>query len=185
MPFEFERLSIPDVILVKPKRFNDKRGFFMELYRRDLYIEGGIKTTFVQDNLSYSKKNVLRGLHFQLHPASQAKLVTCVRGSIYDVAVDLRLDSTTFGKYVSTELNDRNGYALYIPEGFAHGFLVLSEEALVLYKVSKEYSPRHEYGLIWNDPIVNIKWPTTTPILSEKDKRWPNLKELIKENKIF
>lgn len=137
MPFKFESLNIQDVILIKPKVFRDKRGFFMEFYKKPNFEETSIKNIFIQDNHSYSRKDVLRGLHFQLSPYSQAKLVRCVIGEIFDVAVDLRRDSPTFGKYVLAILSGENNYTLYIPKGFAHGFQVLSEYAHVIYKVDK------------------------------------------------
>ena len=185
MPFEFESLDIQDVILIKPKVFRDERGFFMEFYKKPDFEDAGIKNIFIQDNHSYSKKGILRGLHFQLNPYSQAKLVKCVVGEIFDVAVDLRRDSPTFGKYVSVTLSSENNYMLYIPRGFAHGFQVLSEYAHVIYKVDNIYAPEYESGLIWNDPDVNIKWPIKNPILSEKDMKWPTLKELLKRDEIF
>ncbi len=185
MPFEFVRLSIPDVILIKPKVFEDERGFFMETYKKSDFERAGIKCEFVQDNHSKSKYGVLRGLHFQKEPYAQAKIVRCVRGVIYDVAVDLRRNSQTFGKYVAVILSEFNGYMLYIPRGFAHGFLVLSDEAEVIYKVDNEYAPEYECGLIWNDPDVNIPWPIDNPILSEKDRKWPTLRELLERGEVF
>ena len=179
MPFEFVRLSIPDVILIKPKVFEDERGFFMETYKKSDFERTGIKVEFVQDNHSRSKYGVLRGLHFQKEPYAQAKIVRCIKGVIYDVAVDLRQNSQTFGKYIAMILSEFNRYMLYIPRGFAHGFLVLSDEAEVIYKVDNEYAPEYESGLIWNDPDVGIDWPIDNPILSPKDQKWPTLKELI------
>ncbi|MBC7092097.1 MAG: dTDP-4-dehydrorhamnose 3,5-epimerase [Nitrososphaeria archaeon] len=182
MPFEFKKLSIPDVILVKPKVFYDNRGFFMESYEKTSFEKAGIKGEFVQDNHSLSQGGVIRGLHFQKNPYAQAKLVRCVRGAIYDVAVDLRTKSPTYGKYVSIILSEANKYMVYIPRGFAHGFAALTDRVEVLYKVDNIYSPQSEGGLIWNDPDINIEWPIDEPILSEKDKKWPKLKEL---GKIF
>ncbi|MGC9079501.1 MAG: dTDP-4-dehydrorhamnose 3,5-epimerase [Nanopusillaceae archaeon] len=184
MPFEFIRLEIPDVILIKPKKFEDERGFFMELFK-DQDIKNIINFNIVQVNLSRSKYGVLRGLHFQKGDYAQAKIVTCIRGIIFDVAVDLRKNSPTFGKWVGYILSEYNRYMLYIPRGFAHGFLVLSDFAEVLYFVDNIYSPRDEGGLIWNDKDVNISWPIDNPILSEKDKKWPTLKELIAKNELF
>ena len=185
MPFEFKRLEIPDVILIKPKIFEDDRGFFMETYKKSDFERAGIKGEFVQDNHSKSKYGVLRGLHFQREPYAQGKIVRCVRGVIYDVAVDLRRDSSTFGKYVGVILSEYNKYMLYIPRGFAHGFLVLSDVAEILYKVDNIYAPEYEGGLIWNDKDVSIEWPVDDPILSEKDKKWPTLKELMEKGEIF
>lgn len=180
MPFQFEKTKIPDVILVKPKVFEDKRGFFMETYEKNSFKEAGIESNFIQDNHSRSSYKVLRGLHFQKPPYAQAKLVRCLQGEIYDVAVDLRSNSPTYGQYVSANLSSENRHQLYIPRGFAHGFLVLSDSAEVAYKVDNTYAPDHEGGLIWNDPTVNIDWPISNPILSKKDKNWPSLKNLEK-----
>ncbi len=185
MPFEFKRLEIPDVILIKPKVFGDERGFFMETYKKLDFEKAGINGEFIQDNHSKSKYGVLRGLHFQRGPYAQAKIVRCVRGVIYDVAVDLRKNSPRFGKHVGVILSEFNKYQLYIPRGFAHGFAVLSDVAEVVYKVDNVYAPDHEGGLIWNDPDVGIKWPIENPILSEKDKKWPTLKELTQRGELF
>jgi len=185
MPLEFIRLSIPDVILIKPKVFEDERGFFMETYKKSDFEKAKIRCEFVQDNHSKSKYGVLRGLHFQKEPYAQAKIVRCVRGVIYDVAVDLRQNSQTFRKYIAVILSEFNKYMLYIPRGFAHGFLVLSDEAEVIYKVDNEYSPEYECGLIWNDPDVGIDWPIDNPILSEKDRKWPTLRELLERGEVF
>lgn len=185
MPFEFERLEIPDVTLIKPKVFEDERGFFMETYKKPDFEKAGIKGDFVQDNHSKSKYGVLRGLHFQREPYAQAKIVRCIRGVIYDVAVDLRKDSPTFGKYVGVILSEFNKYQLYIPRGFAHGFVVLSDVAEVAYKVDNVYAPDYEGGIIWNDPEIGIDWPVDEPLVSEKDKMWPTLKEAIKRGWVF
>jgi len=185
MPFEFKRLEIPDVILIKPKVFEDERGFFMETYKKSDFEKAGIKGEFVQDNHSKSKYGVLRGLHFQKGPYAQAKIVRCIRGVIYDVAVDLRKNSPTFGEYVGVLLSEFNKYQLYIPKGFAHGFVVLSDVAEVVYKVDNVYAPDYEGGLIWNDPDVNIQWPIEDPIVSPKDQKWPTLRELIERDELF
>ena len=185
MPFEVKRMQIPDVILIKPKVFEDERGFFMETYKKEDFEKAGIKGDFIQDNHSKSKHGVLRGLHFQREPYAQAKIVRCVRGEIYDVAVDLRKDSPNFGRYVGIILSEFNKYQLYIPRGFAHGFVVLSEVAEVVYKVDNIYAPDYEGGLIWNDPDVGIEWPIDKPILSEKDKKWSTLNELTKRGELF
>ena len=180
MPFTFEKLEIPEVILVKPKVFSDERGFFLESYKKSDFWENGIKEEFMQDNHSKSVKGVLRGLHYQLPPKAQGKLVRCIRGKIFDVAVDIRKNSPTFKKWVAVELSEENKYMLYIPPGFAHGFLTLSEEAEVLYKTTNEYAPELDRGIIWNDPEININWPieiVKEPILSNKDKNLPFLKD--------
>ena len=173
------------MILIKPKVFGDERGFFMETYKKEDFEKAGIKGEFVQDNHSRSRYGVLRGLHFQKEPYAQAKIVRCVRGVIFDVAVDLRRDSPTFGKWVGVILSEFNKHQLYIPRGFAHGFCVLSEVAEVVYKVDNKYAPDYEGGVIWNDEDIGIEWPIDEPILSEKDKKWPTLKELIEKGEVF
>ena len=179
MPFEFERLEIEDVVLVKPKVFGDNRGFFMESYKKSEFFDNGITVEFNQDNHSKSGKHVLRALHYQAKPFGQAKLVRCSRGRIFDVAVDLRPDSKTFAKYVKVELSEENKHMLFIPEGFAHGFVVLSDEAELLYKASGEYSPQHDRGVLWCDKDINIDWEIDfEPLLSEKDKIQPTLKQI-------
>ncbi len=179
MPFEFIKTRIPDVIIIKPKVFGDDRGFFMETYKESDFRKAGIDTDFVQDNHSRSIKGVLRGLHYQLEPMAQGKLVRCIKGRIFDVAVDLRKKSPSFGKWVGVELSEENKLMLWIPKGFAHGFLTLSEEAEVIYKVSgAEYSPEHDRSIRWNDPEIGINWPLEEePVLSEKDRNAPFLKE--------
>ena len=179
MPFEFIPQKIKDVILVKPKVFGDNRGFFMESYKKSEFYANNIVVEFNQDNHSKSSKHVLRGLHYQAKPYGQAKLVRCGRGRIYDVAVDIRPQSATFGQYVKVELSEENKHMLFIPEGFAHGFVVLSEEAELLYKASGEYSPTHDRGILWNDKDINIDWEIDfEPILSDKDKIQPALKNI-------
>jgi dTDP-4-dehydrorhamnose 3,5-epimerase len=175
MPLKFTRLEIPDVVLVEPSVFKDERGEFMEVYKQSEFAQFGIKEQFVQDNRSISKKNVLRGLHYQIHPKAQAKLVQCVRGAVFDVAVDIRKNSPTFGKWVGSELTEENHRLLFIPAGFAHGFVVLSDVAEIHYKCSGEYSKEHDRGILWNDPAIGIQWPLVHPILSEKDTNHPLL----------
>ena len=185
MPFEFERQKIEDVILVKPKVFGDNRGFFLESYKKSDFINNGIDVEFNQDNHSKSTKGVLRGLHYQAKPYGQAKLVRCSRGRIYDVAVDIRPNSKTFGQYVKVELSEDNKQMLFIPEGFAHGFVVLSDEAELLYKASGEYAPQADRGVLWSDKDINIDWEIDfEPLLSEKDKVQPALKDINKEELI-
>lgn len=177
----FERLSIPDVILVTPKRHGDARGFFTETFRADAFVEAGIRGPFVQDNHAYSQQpGVLRGLHFQKPPHAQAKLVRCTHGAIYDVAVDIRQGSPTFGHHVGAELSGENGEQLYVPEGFAHGYLTLTPECHVQYKTSAYYAPETEAGLAWDDPELGINWPTDriNVILSDKDRTLPTLSAL-------
>jgi dTDP-4-dehydrorhamnose 3,5-epimerase len=178
MAFLFERLEIPEVILIKPQVFADERGFFMETYKHSDFAAFGIRERFVQDNHSRSVKGVLRGLHYQNPPKAQGKLVRVVIGEIFDVAVDIRKGSPTYGKWVGVELSAENKRMLYIPPGFAHGFCVLSEVAEVLYKTTEEYAPECEAGIIWNDPEIGIKWPVEQPIISPKDAKWPGLKDI-------
>lgn len=185
MPFEFEKTDIEDVILVKPKVFGDNRGFFMESYKKSDFAAHGIDVEFNQDNHSKSTARVLRGLHYQAAPYGQAKLVRCSRGRIYDIAVDIRKKSETFGKYVKVELSEENKHMLFIPEGFAHGFVVLSDEAELLYKAGGEYNPQADRGVLWNDEDINIDWGIDfEPVLSEKDKVQPKLQDINKEELI-
>lgn len=178
MTFSFTRLSIPEIVLIEPKLFHDTRGYFHENFKESEFSANGINLKFVQDNMSFSTKGVLRGLHFQKEPKGQAKLISVISGEIFDVAVDLRKDSKTFGKWISQILSNQNHKMLYIPEGFAHGFCTLSDTAHVLYKTTNEYSFEHEQGIIWNDPDVLISWPIQNPLMSEKDKRLPTLQNL-------
>jgi dTDP-4-dehydrorhamnose 3,5-epimerase len=175
MPFTFKRLAIPEVVLIEPRVFEDDRGFFMETYKMADFVAAGIKEEFVQENHSRSAKRVLRGLHYQNPPLAQAKLVRVVRGEIFDVAVDIRRGSPTWGKWVSVILSEEDKHILYVPEGFGHGFCVLSEMAEVVYKTTNVYSPECEAGIIWSDADLNIEWPVKEPILSEKDGKWPAL----------
>ena len=185
MPFEFEKLKLEGVVLVKPKVFGDNRGFFLESYKKSDFFANGITVEFNQDNHSKSTKGVLRGLHYQAKPFGQAKLVRCSKGRIYDVAVDIRKNSPTFGEYVKVELSEENKHMLFIPDGFAHGFVVLSEEAELLYKASGEYAPKADRGILWCDKDINVDWQIDfEPILSDKDKVQPLLKNINKEELI-
>lgn len=175
MPFIFKKLEIPEVILIEPKVFEDERGFFMETYKRSDFVGAGIKDDFFQDNCSNSKKGTVRGLHYQKNPKAQAKIVRCAEGEVFDVAIDIRKGSPTFGKWASVILSSKNKKQLYIPEGFAHGFCVLSKEAQVVYKASKEFSPENDRGILFNDPEINIKWPMKNLIISPKDLKNPLL----------
>ena len=177
---KFTPTQIPDVILIEPEVFQDARGFFFEDYRKDLFVQNGIFVDFVQDNHSLSRKGVLRGLHYQAQPRAQAKLVRVVRGEVLDVAVDIRRGSKTFGKHVGRILSAENKKMLFVPAGFAHGYLTLSREAELLYKVSDVYSPEQERGLRWDDPALGIAWPKidVAYVVSEKDKQFPGLKEI-------
>lgn len=172
--------EIPGVWIIEPKVFNDARGYFMEAWKRDDFEQHVGEVNFVQDNESCSSKGVLRGLHYQLAPYSQAKLVRVIKGIVWDVAVDIRVGSPTFGKYVAVELSGQNKRQLFIPQGFAHGFHVLSEEAVFTYKVDNPYSPTHERGLRFDDPAVGVDWGIIDPAivnLSEKDMKAPLLKD--------
>jgi len=177
MPFRFQRLAIPDVILIEPKAHRDPRGFFVETYKQSEFFENGITEKFIQDNWSHSSRGTLRGLHFQKPPQAQAKLVMVLKGEVFDVAVDIRKNSPTFGQWVGLTLSDKKAQMLYIPVGFAHGFCVLSDEADFIYKVSDEYSPELDRGIRWNDPDIGIDWPVSSPLLSEKDMLLPLLKD--------
>jgi len=178
MPFTFSKMQIPDVILVEPRVFPDDRGFFMETYKMTDFAEAGIKASFVQDNHSRSTRGILRGLHYQKPPFAQGKLVRTIQGEIFDVAVDVRPASSTYGKWVGVNLSSENKKMLWVPEGFAHGFLVLSETAEVAYKATNVYSPQSEAGVVWNDADLGIDWPIQEPILAERDLSWPTLKEI-------
>jgi len=178
MNFNFKKTLIDNLIIVETTKFSDDRGYFLENYKKPLFAENGIKDDFVQDNRSYSKKNVVRGLHFQAGESQQAKLVQCLSGEIYDVAVDLRKNSPTFGKHFGIILTPENGLMLYIPEGFAHGFSVLSDDAVLHYKVSSLYNPKSEFGLRWDDPTLAIDWKVENPIVSTKDQELPLFKDL-------
>jgi dTDP-4-dehydrorhamnose 3,5-epimerase len=177
MSIEVRTTPLPGVLVVTPKVHRDQRGFFLETFHKDKYRLSGIDLTFIQDNHSHSHKGVLRGMHYQLnHP--QAKLITIVRGEIFDVAVDIRRRSPTFGKWTGVYLTEDNKQQLFIPEGFAHGFLVLSESADVIYKCSELYVPEDEHGLIWSDPQIGIQWPRSEPKVSEKDSSFHRLSEI-------
>ncbi len=179
MPFTFEKQSIKDVILITPKVFGDNRGFFMETYKKSDFEANDIMGEFNQDNHSKSTKGVLRGLHFQKQPYAQAKIVRCLKGRIYDVAVDIRKGSKTFGKYVKVELSEENKKMLYIPKEFAHGFVALTDEVEIAYKTQGEYHPEADSGIMWNDKDINIDWEIDfEPILSEKDTKHKTLSEI-------
>jgi dTDP-4-dehydrorhamnose 3,5-epimerase len=173
--FKFQRLDIPEVVVIEAEAFKDPRGLFIESYKRSVFLANGLGDTFVQDNYSRSLRGTLRGLHYQKRPKAQAKLVTVLRGEIFDVAVDLRRGSPTYGRWVGETLSANNCRMLYVPVGFAHGFCALSEEADVLYKVTDEYAPELDRGVIWNDPDIAIRWPLSEPRVSPKDAELPSL----------
>lgn len=169
--------DLPGVLIIEPRVFKDDRGYFVETYHSERYLQQQVRSPFVQDNLSYSKQGVLRGLHYQLG-RPQGKLVMAVSGEIYDVAVDIRRGSPTFGRWMSALLSSENCRQIYIPQGFAHGFCVTSTTAVVLYKCTDFYAPNEERGLRWNDPALAIEWPVQTPVLSGKDEEYPSLEDM-------
>ena len=180
---KFSRTDIPDVVLIEPIVRGDNRGYFMETFLLDKFLKEVTNTTFVQENESCSSYGVLRGLHYQLPPHAQAKLVRVVKGKIYDVAVDIRENSLTFGRYVGFELSGENKRQLFIPRGFAHGFVTMEDNTIVQYKTDNYYAPECEGAIIWNDQVVGINWPINLSkiILSEKDRQ----NQIINESKIF
>ncbi|MCS7076209.1 MAG: dTDP-4-dehydrorhamnose 3,5-epimerase [Bacteroidia bacterium] len=170
---------IPDVWVIEPQVFSDSRGYFFESYHRDKFKQLGINANFIQDNESLSHKNIVRGLHFQAPPYAQGKLVRVAQGKVYDVCVDIRKNSPTYGKYFGIELSAENHLMLWIPEGFAHGFSVLEDNTLFLYKCTNIYHRGTEGGILWNDPTLGIDWKVDNPIVSEKDKQLPTFDAFI------
>ena len=177
MPFSFKRLAIEDMIVVEPRVFPDDRGFFLESYKFSDFSNNGIEVNFLQDNHSLSKKNVIRGLHYQLTPKAQGKLVRVIKGSVWDVAVDIRSSSKTFKQWIAEELSEQNAKMLYIPPGFAHGFVALTDEVHLTYKCTCEYALDCDAGIRWDDPEIGISWPVKNPIVSSKDALLPYLKD--------
>lgn len=173
--------EIPGLLILEPDAFSDERGFFMETYSRDRYREAGIAEDFFQDNLSSSKRGVIRGLHYQAPPFAQGKLVSVLRGRVLDVAVDIRAGSPTYGKYVAVELSGENHKQFWIPAGFAHGFAALEDDTLFAYKCTAPYSKEHDRGIRWNDPAIGIEWGVTDRIVSDKDRAHPLLSEIVQE----
>src|SRR5581483_8942439 len=170
MPFTFTPLELPGLILVEPKVFRDPRGWFLEMYKRSDFVKHGIDAHFVQDNYARSVgAGTLRGLHYQLEPAAQGKLIRVVVGEILDVVVDIRKGSPTYGKWEKILLSEENKRMLWVPPGFAHGYCATSEVSEIVYKVTHEYSPTHERAIRWDDPQLAIPWPSQKPLLSEKD----------------
>lgn len=178
---EIEKPDIPGLLLIKPKVFRDSRGYFLESYNYQRYTEIGLIEEFVQDNISRSKKSTIRGLHYQVGDKSQGKLCMVISGKVLDVAVDIRFNSPTFGKHYAVELSEENHFQLWIPPGFAHGFSVLSDEAIFSYKCTDFYSKEHERAVIFNDPNLNINWLVDQPIVSEKDLQAKSFKEIDKD----
>jgi dTDP-4-dehydrorhamnose 3,5-epimerase len=173
MPFTFAPTDLPGVVLITPRVFGDARGFFMETYKRSEFEAAGLAIPLAQENHSRSSAGTLRGLHYQREPKAQGKLVRVLSGEIYDVAVDIRRESPTFGRWLGITLSAENRQAIYVPPGFAHGFCVTSPDAEVIYLTTEEYAPELEHGIPWNDPSLNIAWPITSPILSPRDTQWP------------
>jgi dTDP-4-dehydrorhamnose 3,5-epimerase len=169
--------SLPEILIIEPSVFQDERGFFMETYQQRRYTGAGIESVFVQDNLSYSVRGTLRGLHYQVKHA-QAKLIQVIEGTIFDVALDIRRGAPSFGQWTSVHLSDENKRQLFLPEGFAHGFCVLSESAQVVYKCTDYYAAEDEGGILWSDPALAIAWPILKPLLSEKDIQLPHLADI-------
>ncbi len=180
---QFEKQKLDGLILISPKVFEDDRGFFLESYNQKLFAENGINIEFVQDNHSHSCKDVLRGLHYQLEPYAQDKLIRVTSGKVFDVAVDVRRNSKTFGEWFGIELSEKNKKMFFIPKGFAHAFLTLSDNVDFNYKVTNFYSAEHDRGVLWNDPDIGINWPIKNPLLSEKDQKQPRLKDLEDKHK--
>lgn len=178
MPFKFVKTPVKDLLIIEPRVFPDGRGFFMETYKKSDFLTAGIKEDFKQDNHSYSSKGVLRGLHFQTGSSAQGKLVRVVKGAVWDVAVDLRLDSKTFGKWFGIELTEENNKMFYVPPGFAHGFVTLRDDTHFLYKCTEEYDPSADSGIIWNDVDLDIDWPLKEGLsYSDKDLVLKTFKE--------
>lgn len=173
MPFKFEPTAIPGLLLIEPHVATDGRGLFMETYKRSAFAAAGIDEVFVQENHSRSQRGVLRGLHYQRPPHAQGKLVRVLSGEIFDVAVDIRPDSPTAGRWAGMRLSSANRRMAYVPHWCAHGFCVLTDHAEVVYMTTTEYAPAHESGFMWNDPRIGIAWPISTPTLSERDMKWP------------
>ena len=172
---------IPGILIIEPNVFADSRGYFFESYNKEVFQIAGITEEFIQDNQSLSQKNVLRGLHFQNPPFAQAKLVRIIKGAVLDVAVDIRKNSPTYGKYIAMELNEKNKTMLYIPTGFAHGFLTLENDTIFSYKCSKTYNKESEGSILWCDKTLNIQWNCTNPIISAKDEIAPNFENFISQ----
>jgi dTDP-4-dehydrorhamnose 3,5-epimerase len=176
MPFRFTPTDLAEVVIIEPKVFLDDRGFFIETYKRSEFSAHGISAAFVQANQSRSSRNTLRGLHYQRAPRAQGKLVRALSGEVFDVVVDIRKESATYGKWLGIPLSSETNRMLYVPPGLAHGFCVVTEEAEVLYMTTDEYAPDYEAGIRWDDPDLRITWPVDNPKLSARDMEWPLLK---------
>jgi len=178
VPFTFNELDLPGVVVVQPQVFQDERGGFLETYRYSQFSKAGITEHFVQFNVSWSVKGVVRGLHYQVEPDAQGKLVSVSEGEVYDVVVDIRDDSPNYGRWRAVTLSAENRTMLYVPPGYGHGFCVVSEGAQVSYATTTEYAPESERGVIWSDPSLAIPWPVDAPIVSAKDQTWPRLEQV-------
>ena len=183
MPFTFERLDIDGLILITPRRFADDRGWFMELFRESAFRDAGIAETFVQDNCSRSSRGVVRGLHYQTDPHAQGKLVWTLAGRVWDVAVDIRPESPTFGEWRGVELDEVNQSLFYMPPGFAHGFIALADNTIVQYKCTAEYDAASERGIRYDDPELAISWPAGTHVLSDRDAHHPGFDEMVAQTR--
>jgi len=179
MPLIFTPAALPGVTIIEPKVFSDERGYLMETYKRSEFLAAGVDADFVQENHSRSEYGTLRGLHLQRQPKAQGKLVRVIDGTVFDVVADVRHGSPTFGQWVSVILSSENRRSLFVPAGYAHGFCVTSAEAQVVYKMTAEYAPELEEGIRWDDPVLGITWPISSPRLSVRDSRWPGLTERV------
>jgi dTDP-4-dehydrorhamnose 3,5-epimerase len=179
VPFEFKPLEIDGLVLIEPRVFYDDRGFFMESFKDSDFRQNGIDGPFAQDNHSLSKKGVIRGLHYQLDPKAQGKLVRVIRGSVWDVAVDIRRDSPSYKKWLGFELSENNCLMLFIPPGFAHGFAAITDDVHLVYKCTTEYDQKLDAGIRWDDPELAVEWPIANPLVSEKDRVLPFLKDAV------
>jgi dTDP-4-dehydrorhamnose 3,5-epimerase len=177
MPLIFTPAALPGVMIIEPKVFDDERGYLMETYKRSEFVTAGIDVEFVQENHSKSLHGTIRGLHLQRPPKAQAKLVRVIAGEVFEVVADVRRDSPTFGQWVGHTLSAENRRSLFVPAGYAHGFCVTTAEAEVVYKMTAEYAPELEWGVRWDDPLLGITWPISSPRLSVRDSRWPALGE--------
>jgi dTDP-4-dehydrorhamnose 3,5-epimerase len=181
MSLIFTPAALPGVMIIEPKVFADERGYLMETYKRSEFVAEGLDADFVQENYSLSVHGTLRGLHLQRQPKAQAKLVRVIAGTVFDVVADVRRDSPTFGEWTSVVLSAENRRSVFVPVGYAHGYCVTSAEAQVVYKMTAEYAPELEDGVRWDDPILGITWPISSPRLSERDSRWPGLGERVRD----
>ncbi len=177
MALMFTPVALPGVMIIEPKMFSDERGYLMETYKKSEFVAAGVNADFVQENHSRSVYGTLRGLHLQREPKAQAKLVRVIDGTVFEVVADVRRDSPTFGRWVSVNLSAENRRSLFVPAGYAHGFCVTSADAQVVYKMTAEYAPELEEGVRWDDPVLGITWPISSPRLSVRDSRWPRLSD--------